>query len=602
MTKRKPLRQRIANTLGLQTSTQVESRIQAVEATIERRVAEAYAEGREDGGNDDPATAVFKAGGQGYRLASGGVREPSISWEENLKAAWDLLQSNPLIDRASEIHRDYIIGRGIKPKAVDPPLQKILTDFWATNGMSSYISELTKQWGDYGAQCVPCYVRHSDGRVKLGYIDPGLIERVIAHPENAKEMWAVVISPQQNMDNWVASTKTQVYRIVREAERIVVPEQRFALRHNEGCQYQPHTADNFDECPDCKAQLWDTFPARTIEAHWHNPNDKDSDEMQDTSGKLTTWKQSPLQPWEQVMLHSYGLDEYSGDCFYIRKNHVTNQTIGLSDHLQVADYADQHDAALYALGEREEIANFYLMWLRILGDDDAVQQWQKKIDKWANNREGGGAFVTNESVTDISMDSPVLNQTGSVTTTNAQRELILGGEGIPVPWFASPSGAHLATLTAQGDPTWRTLSHDQGIIQRWFVEMLMFVRDQAMIAGAYVPQPTKDEDGNLVEPDTSITLPMPEMTVKDTAGLATAFMTIITAAQMAESSGYITKGDAIDLVAKMATELDVHPNVDELKEAAANEMPGTMLGVTALDAVENERSWFKVRAALEMDE
>lgn len=586
-----PLRQRLYNRVGLLTTEQVEQR-------VEKRASEAYKSGFADAadrGNDDPGDATFAPGGMGYRVASGGVREPSISWEQNLLSAWQLKQSNPLVDRMSEIHRDYIIGTGIEPKAVDPDLQTILADFWTDNKMPGFISELTQQWGDYGAQCVPAFVRDSDGRVRLGYIDPDLIERVVAHPENSREMWAVVIKEQHNLDTWVENTKKQVYRIVRKAERVVVEKpQFFEMRHKESCKLEA-MPDGLTSCPECDEVIFIEFGKRAIEAHYLKPGEPDDAKPADISGKMATAAQSPREPWEDVMLAHYGLDDYTGDCFYVRKNADSNQTLGRSDHLQVADTCDQHDAAAFAVGEREQLANLIFADVAI---DAEGQNLLDRIKELGDKPPKPGSINAHNLSETWSLNSPTLNQTASVATVDMQRKLVLGGEGIPDAWFGSPSGAHLATAQAQGDPTWRTFSHDQGLIQTWFLEMLAFVRDQAMIAGTYRPEETENEDGETVQPDTSVTLPMPEMTVKDVTGLATALGAVVGALSLAEDRGYISQADAIDATAKVLAELDVRPDVDELKDAAANDAQGAALGIGAGDAALNRQSFFNTHGAL----
>lgn len=583
---KKTIGQRILNRFGIATADQVE-----------RRVKEAYISGYDDG-NDDPASGEIAAGGFGYRVASGGVREPSISWEQNLQSAWQLKQSNPLVNRAGEIKTNYIIGPGIAPKAVDPELQEILTAFWKDNKMYSYIAELARQWTDYGGQCVPAYVRQSDGRVRLGYIDPGLIERVVAHPGNSREMWAIIIKEQFNLDPWVCNEDKQVYRIVREAERVVVDEpQTFHFSHREGCSRESEEVES-DRCPECAEQITLQFSRRIIEARFKHPNG--NAESEDISGKLATAEQSPKAPWETVMLEHYGLSEYTGDCFYIRKNADSNQTLGRSDHLQVADTCDQHDAAAFALGEREQLANMIFADVAIDGDEAAVLTREKKIRD--NPPNPGSVNIHNLSET-WNMNSPNLQQTASVATVDMQRKLVLGGEGIPDAWFGSPAGAHLATAQAQGDPTWRTFSHDQGLIQAWFLEMLVFVRDQAMIAGTYMPEATEDEEGQEIPVDTSITLPMPEMTVKDVTGLAAALTSVVGALSLAKAEGFISQEDGIDATAKVLAELDVHPNVDELKDASLNQEQGAVLmGDNGDDMMAlNARSWFQTHAALSED-
>ncbi len=600
--------ERQLNRVNLQSSRQVEARItemnEGFEARITKATKHAASEGYEigrraaesDGGNDDPATSVFAAGGQGYTRATGtGEHVPPVSWDENLNTAQMLLASNPLVNRPSKIKRDYIIGQGIAPQAADPTLQTILDAFWEDNDMTRYTSELTKQLCDYGAQCVPLAVRQTDGRVELGYFDPGLIQRVIAHPENSKKMWAVVIKEQRNLDPWAHDTPVQVYRIVRKAEQVVVKASRFEMRHKEGCEWSTKDGESFpidanvEVCPHCEVRVMRQFPDRVIEAKWHNPNNGDDAEPEDTTGLLTTAEQTPREPWEDIMLDSYGLTDYTGDCFFERKNAETNQTLGRSDFLAVADYADKHDAVLYSMAEKVEVAKFFLGQAKVMGaDEDEIATWERKIADWNATMTTGALLTTNESV-DISLDAPTLAITDDVGGINAIRTFTLGGLGYPDAWFGGPGGTHLATITEQSNPTLQTLRHDQGLVQAWFLQMLCFVRDQAIIAGKYTPA-----DGA----DTSIELPMPERSVKDVASLAGALMSVIGAADMAEQRGLISKADAIDLVAKIAAELGVHPNTDELKDATVNDEQGAALGLGDNDAALNVNSYFATHAAL----
>jgi len=158
-----------------------------------------------------------------------------------------------------------------------------------------------------------------------------------------------------------------------------------------------------------------------------------------------------------------------------------------------------------------------------------------------------------------------------------------------VAWLGNPQGAHLATAQAQGDPTWRTLRHDQGMMQAWFVKMLEFARDQAQIAGHYLPL---DDDV-----DASVSLPMPEMTVRDIIGISGAFSGMVGAMSIAIDSNLITREAAIDAIAKILSELDIDIDTDELKDELANEQQTTAL--TGGDLFDNRRDWDNVHPVLE---
>jgi hypothetical protein len=508
-------------------------------AEYKRRAREAYRDGFQDG-NDDPADASLGlgAGGFGYRLTAGGVREPAITWEKNLETAWQLKQAQPMVNRSGEIQRDYIIGLGVSPQAADPDLQKILDDFWSDNKMPQFSSELTRQWSDYGAQVVPAFVRKSDGRVRLGYIDPLLIERVIAHPENAREMWAVVIREQTSTDSWIENTGKRVYRIVRKDDAATIK------------------------------------PAVSLPAH--HP------------GKLVAANQGRIQLWETKMLQSYNLDEYSGSCFYIRKNADSNQTIGRSDYIQVADTVDQLDMTTFELGEREALANMMFADVAVDGDEDQVRERAKELRE--HPPKPGSVNVHNKSE-EWNMNSPTLNQTASCETAKLMQGYVAGGVGYPVSWFGRGDETNRATAQAQGDPTWKTLRHDQGIIQAWLLEILYFVRDQAEIAGAYRP------DGDA---DSSIDLPMPEMIAKDVAVIASALSAVVGAVSLARQDQVMTLDAAIEAVAKVLAELGIEEDIDALKEQADNEeQAGLLSNGTGLF---NPKAWQNVHAPLTEEE
>lgn len=505
-------------------------------AESKRRIQEAYRDGRRDG-NDDPADSGtgLAAGGFGYRTISGGVREPVVTWEKNLETAWQLKQSHPMINRAGEIQRDYIIGLGVKPQATDPELQQILDDFWADNKMSLFSSELVRQWSDYGAQVVPVFARESDGRARLGYIDPSLIERVIAHPQNAREMWAVVIREQDSTDEWIESVGKQVYRVIRQDDTAVISDIV-------------------------------TLPA-------NHP------------GKLVTAKQARLQPWETTMLKSFSLDEYTGTCAYIRKNADSNQTVGRSDYLQVADTCDQLDMTIFELGEREALANMIFADVAVDALPSEVKERAREL--WEIPPTPGSINV--HGITETwNTNSPTLNQTASCETAKLQQGHIAGGVGFPVSWFGRGDETNRATAQAQGDPTWKTLRHDQGIIQAWLLEILHFVRDQAEIAGAYRP----DENT-----DSGIGLPMPEMITKDVVGITSALSGLVGALSIALQDNLITRDSAIDATAKVLAELGIEEDTELLKDEAANEkQTGLLSGGSSL--FNPKKAWQNVHAPL----
>lgn len=467
---------------------------------LSHRVSEAYASGYDDGGEDEPSSGDIAK--YGYRRIMGDGRRDfsKISHERILEIVWSLWLSNPVADRHLEIKRDYILGRGVKPLADDEKLQEIVDNFWSVNKMSRRIKEFTLQLFLFGYQCYPVFVRESDGRVKMAYVDPAELENVVTHPDNAMEMWAVVVGAEEEATAWTKQRDRRVYRIVRQEERVGLNAKGESLR-----------------------------------------------------GKLVTAGQAVLEDWEKKMLEFYGLAEYTGTCFYEKINAVSNQSRGYSDLLQEADWLDQHDMTLFALADREQMAGYFSWFVTLIGADQAaVDKRSAKIRRRPPKK--GSVNVTNENES-WELKYPNLKQRGSIETATALLRFILGGLGWPECWYGKGDETNRATAQAQGDPTWRSLEHDQDVVRDLIVLMLEFARDQAEIAGTW----TGEERG--------VSVRMPEMTTKDVQGVSRALQAIAAAMMMAQDMGWMTREKAAEVWAKVVSEIGV--DVDSKKELAA---------------------------------
>ena len=482
----------------------------------------AYEAGYNDGGEDEPASGDLarygykKAGRGSGRLAA---KDPA----EAVELAWNLWQSNPLAKRPMTIKRDYIIGRGVQITAADPDLQTILDAFWTDNNMNRRAREFALQLFLFGSQCYPAFVREADGRVRLGYIDPGEIERVVAHPDNAMEMCAVVLTNQDSVeDAWVTPRGRQVFRIIRKA---------------------------------------------------------DGGEL---DGLLLTDGQAEIADWEIAMLAAFGLDAYSGSCFYEKVNSVSNQTGGYSDLLAPADWLDQHDETLFALADREQMAGYFSWDVQLSGaDEDQVEERAKVIR--ARPPKKGSVNVHNDAEA-WTFNYPELKQAASIETANALLTFILGGMGLPRHWYGYGDETNRATAAAQGDPTWRSLEHDQDIVKELLLSICTFVRDQAQMAGKWTPP--ADGSGE-------IDLTVPEMTSRDLATTASAASSLAMALVQAVDSGWIANDTAAEAWARIMAELGTE--VDAAAEAAKIEggaEDGGIIGET------NALDWFVTHSIL----
>lgn len=516
-------------------------------AERDRAVEVAYRHGYHDQGEDEPPSGTLAK--YGYRrTTTNGLRDFSqIDRVSILEIVWTLWQSNPVADRAMEIKRDYILGKGISPKATgDEELQAILDDFWDINKMDKRTKEFVLQLFLFGVQCFPVFVRESDGQVRLGYIDPAEIEDVVTHPDNSLEMWAVITRERQALNPWEQNLKKRVFRIVRQDEGRASP-----------FQDGPYSSKNW------MADVLSTYGAEDTKRPLE---DQAQPEPPDTKGRLVTHKQSQIEDWEKTMLAAFGLSEYSGDCFYYKVNSVSNQPHGYSDLLPVADWLDQDDETLFALADREQLAGLFSWDVKLTGSNS--DQVKKRANEIRNRPPRKGSVNVHNDAEEWRFDFPDLKASSSIESERAIKTHAIGGLGYPEAWFGRGDETGRATAAAQADPTWKTLEHDQDIASDMFMEMLTFARDQAVIAGHY----RQNEDGG------EFTLPMPEMTQQDNSAAASTLGSVASANLVAEEQGWQTREESRDMWAKAAKEfgieIDTSAKLPEL-EPGPEQAPGT---------------------------
>lgn len=450
-----------------------------------------------DDGGEDEPPTSTGVVKQGYRQGGGQAQKQAITFDKGVAVAWQLWQSHPVARRYLEIKRDYIIGQGVSPIATDKDLQEILAEFWRVNHMDTHASEFAHQLFLFGAQSWPLFVRVADGFVSLGYFDPSQIEAVIPDPNNALSFRALVLKEFNTMRDWEQPHGKMVYRLVQS----------------------------------------------------------------DADGRKVTAAQSQIEDWEQKMLRAFGVTEYAGDCLYTRVNAVSNQPMGLSDLVAVADWLDQLDDTLFALGEREQMAGFFNFDVTVEGaskDDLRARMAQLKL----NPPKRGSVNLHNEKET-WNCNAPDLKQGASIETVKEQLAFILGGLGLPVHWYGSGDETNRATAQAQGDPTWRSLQQAQNVVRGALVELLEFVRDQAIMAGRYTPKEGAD---------TTITLDMPAMTVKDTTSLSAALSQMSSSLLVAQQQNWLTAEEAANTFRVMMGDLGVELKVlEEVAEPTPEE-------------------------------
>lgn len=105
------------------------------------------------------------------------------------KLAKYLWESNLLADRIIELPLAFMLGDGVRLTSPDEEAQEVLERFWydPINKMDLALEEFARELALFGEQCYPVFVNPHNGHVRLGYLDPAEIDKVVTDPDNARQ-------------------------------------------------------------------------------------------------------------------------------------------------------------------------------------------------------------------------------------------------------------------------------------------------------------------------------------------------------------------------------------------------------------------------------
>ena len=130
----------------------------------------------------------------GWRSLSVYQRDlPQVTHEKQLKVAFWLYRHNPIAKRIIEVIQDFVIGPGVQFSAKEPKVEEVLWNFWSDphNGWELRQFQRVSELFLFGEQIYQVFVNEANGHVRLGYIDPLNVEKIILdrdNPEIAREI------------------------------------------------------------------------------------------------------------------------------------------------------------------------------------------------------------------------------------------------------------------------------------------------------------------------------------------------------------------------------------------------------------------------------
>lgn len=118
----------------------------------------------------------------------------SLTQERMQELAVFLWKSNPLANRIIELPLVYLLAEGVTMSVKDETAQQWLNEFWndPINQMDIKLPKKVREMSLFGEQCWPVFKNPTNGAVRLGYLDPGLIKEVKTDPDNTEQPIGVV--------------------------------------------------------------------------------------------------------------------------------------------------------------------------------------------------------------------------------------------------------------------------------------------------------------------------------------------------------------------------------------------------------------------------
>lgn len=137
------------------------------------------------------AAGAFDDEDRGWRTLTGVSKRDlsNLSQAQMQKLAAYLWETNLLANRLIELPLAYLVAEGVRLSCEDEEHQRWLDAFWADpiTKMDLRLPTFVRELALFGEQCWPVYINEVNGHVRLGYLDPSLIDNVITDPGNAAQ-------------------------------------------------------------------------------------------------------------------------------------------------------------------------------------------------------------------------------------------------------------------------------------------------------------------------------------------------------------------------------------------------------------------------------
>jgi hypothetical protein len=205
-------------------------------ATIDRKVTERItAAGYSSGSYPGASPDTDKDGTIWRRLTTDAARDLLPTDQDRMiEIAYWLKDTNPLAGWLIDVTTSFIVAEGLPYATRNDDVKACLDAFWndPVNRLSLNFPRHVDELHIFGELCFPAFTAAQTGRVRLGYVDPAMIQDVITDPENVKMTIGVLTKAwSAQVGNFPIEMAAKKYRTIlpEEADFVLSPTAR-ALR------------------------------------------------------------------------------------------------------------------------------------------------------------------------------------------------------------------------------------------------------------------------------------------------------------------------------------------------------------------------------------
>ena len=508
-----------------------------------------------------------------FNRLSQGTRELNpLQQQRAIELAYLLYESNPLGKAIVETVRDFVLGDQPKVTSSDPDekrrmeQQQVIDAFWNdyVNLMPVKLPNKVMELGLFGEQIYTVEVNNIDGHVRLGYIDPAAVQKVLVDPLNVERQLAVITYIRDVM----GMPEEKWYKIIAPDEN---PKSNWfgRLTAMEGIIPGWPTSAELGADADSVAGDTNMGPTSNIKRGGDDAENGEVGFIGDRSvgippiGAKTNTSASDRITWydSKGELQTHHVD---GSCFYFTVNRVSNATRGRTDMLSLVDWVDAFDQLLFNEMDRGLFLKAFIWDVKLEGyNDNQIAEYKK-----ANPQPRPGAVRYHNERVEWKAETPSLNAADSSVLADLILSYIATGARLPKTWLNGMMDVNKATAQELGTPALARLSLRQEYVKYMIQQIITLVLDEAEMHNQI--QKRQSVSGQLRPAPWHLEINLPDLKQVNQMAVAQAINNVVVGLGLAVEQGLIdiviARQVVVMFIEQMGVHIDQQAMVDRIKQ------------------------------------